>query len=290
MTETNTNNIETDVYKYPSTFINVEWVQINPGIVIVATADRSWLCQASSLEGRFAQPMDCPGNIATTQKLLDGAIATAQYTMNLDAQPPALTSTRWVWRLAGAYHSSRLTSTLMEEAAKRFAEAERWNLAEWALHKADEERGHDRLALLDIRAMGYDAEAVVEALVPPGAVIFIDYFTRSVQDSNPIDCIGCCYANERLGTLVAEEYIQSVQALLPSSIRATRWLRVHSGVGAEVKHIEDIVELVASLTPQERIRAARACYETASLRFTSPPEGYISDSKLQQILKPLKLG
>jgi hypothetical protein len=278
-----------NVSKNLSTFKDIEWVQINPDTVIVATADRSWLCQSSSIKARFAQPIDCPGSIATTRKLLDATIAAAKYTINSSVRPPALTATRWVWRLAGAYHSSRLTSTLMEKAAKRFAEVERCNLAEWALRKADEERGHDRLALLDIQSMGYNAEAVVEALVPPGAVVFTDYFTRSVQDSDPIDCVGCCYASERLGTFVSEEYIQSVQALLESDTHATRWLRLHSGVGAEVEHVEDTIEVVASLTPQERIRIARACYETVLLRFTPPSEGYISSFKLQQILKPLKL-
>lgn len=272
------------------TNVATEWAQIAPDRIVVATKNRTWLYRPRSEENRFTKPMKDAGSIATTRKLLDGAIAAAKYTINSNVRPPALTATRWIWRLAGAYHSSRFTSTLMEEAARRFAEAERWNLAEWALQKADEERGHDRLALLDIKSMGYDAEAVVRELVPPGAVTVVDYFTRSVQDVDPIDCVGLSYGCERLGTFLGEEYIQSVRALLKPNTNATRWLRVHSGVGSEVEHVEDMVELVASLTAQERIRVARACYETALLRFTPPSEGYISDSELQQILKPLKLG
>ena len=277
----------------------VEWVQVAPNKTVVATAEKTYLVDLNTdkcstlhkfLRDRPTNLIEGTNNIATTRKLLDGAIAAAKYTINSNVRPPALTATRWVWRLAGAYHSSRFTSTLMEEAARRFAEAERWNLAEWALHKANEERGHDRLALLDIKSMGYDAEAVVRELVPPGAVTVVDYFTRSVQDDDPIDCVGLSYGCERLGTFLGEEYIQSVRALLEPNINATRWLRVHSGVGSEVEHVEDIVELVASLTVQERIRVARACYETALLRFTPPSEGYISDSELQQILKPLRLG
>ena len=268
---------------------NAEWAQITLGKVVVATAERAWLYQPSSGSDRFAQPMSSAGSFATTQRLLDGAISAAKYTINSNVRPPALTATRWVWRLAGAYHSSRFTSQRMEEAAKNFAAAERWNLQKWALQKADEERGHDRLALLDIQSMGYDAEAVVKALVPPGAEIFVDYFSRSVQDSDPIDCVGCSYASERLGTFLGEDYIKHIEALLPEDTNVTRWLRVHSGVGPEVEHANDIVELVASLTPQERTRVARACYETALLRFSPPHEGYISDSELKQILKPMKL-
>jgi hypothetical protein len=54
----------------------------------------------------------------------------------------------------------------MEEARDRFAASGRESLAQWAAQKAREEAGHDRLALLDIQSMGYDAEAVVQALVP----------------------------------------------------------------------------------------------------------------------------
>ena len=137
--------------------------------------------------------------------------------------------------------------------------------------------------------MGYNAEAVVQALVPFAMQALVDYFFQSVQTTDPIGCVGFFYACERLGTFIGEEYIQSVQALLPPGTHATRWLRIHSGVGAEVKHVEETVEVVTELTPQERIRVARACYETALLRFTPPKEGYISDSELQNVLKPLEL-
>jgi pyrroloquinoline quinone (PQQ) biosynthesis protein C len=176
----------------------------------------------------------------------------------------------------------------MEEARERFAASGRKSLAQWAAQKAREEAGHDRLALLDIQSMGYEAEAAVQALVPSAATALVDYFTQSVQAPDPIDCVGCSYASERLGTFQGEEYIQSVEALLPLGTHATRWLRVHSGVGAEVKHVEETVEVVAELTPEERIRVARACYETALLRFNPPKEGYISDEELQRILKPLE--
>jgi hypothetical protein len=227
--------------------------------------------------------------IAQTQKLLDRAIAYAWHTVKSDRRPPKLTRTRWVWRMAGAYHSSRHTSRLMEEAARRFAASGRKNLAEWATQKAREEGGHDRLALLDIQSMGYDAEAVVQALVPPAVKPWLDYFIQSVQAIYPINCVGHSYTSERLGTFQGEQYIQSVEALLPSGTHATRWLRVHSSVGAEVKHVEETVDLVAELTPQECICVARACYETALLRFTPPKEEYISDKELLKVLKPLEL-
>lgn len=228
-------------------------------------------------------------DIVKTRKLLDSSIVYAWHTVQFKCKPPALTRTRWVWRLAGAYHSSRYTSRLMEEAAQRFAASGRQNLAQWAVQKAKEEAGHDRLALLDIQSMGYDPIAVVQALVPSAATSLVDSLTRSVQASNPIDCVGHAYASERLGTFQGEKYIQSVEALLPPNICATRWLRVHTAVGAEIKHVEKIIEVVAQLSERERNHIAEACYKTALLRFTPPKDGYISNEELQHILKPLEL-
>jgi hypothetical protein len=238
---------------------------------------------------RTASKMSYADKIAQTQKLLDRAIAYAWHTVKSDRRPPKLTPTRWVWRMAGAYHSSRHTTRLMEEAARRFAASGRQNLAEWAAQKAKEEAGHDQLALLDIQSMGYDAQAVVKALVPPAVKALINYFIQSVQATDPIDCVGFFYTSERLGIFQWEEYIQSVEALLPPGTHATRWLRIHSGVGAEVKHVEETVEVVAHMTSQELIRIVKASYETALLRFSPPKESYISDEELQNVLKPLEL-
>ncbi len=274
--------------KYASDLTNAEWAQIAPGKVVVATEDRAWLYHPTSTEERFSQPMECAGSLATTRKLLDTAIAAAKYAIKSKVRPPALTATRWVWRLAGAYHLTSPVPQLMKDAAKGFAANGRCDLEHWALEKAEEEKGHDRLALLDIQSLGYDAEAVVKEVIPSAAVALIDYFTRSAQDEDPIDCLGYSYTMERLSLGIGEEYIQKVKELLPPKTNATRCLRVHSSVGADAEHVDENVSMVARLAPSERTRVARACYETALLCFSPPSEEYISDQELQQILKPLE--
>ena len=226
-------------------------------------------------------------SVAKTRKLLDRAIAYACYTVKSKRKPPALTRRRWVWGLAGSYHLCHSYSQLIEEAAQRFAASDRKRLAQWAAQKAREEAGHDRLALLDIQSMGYEALAVVEALIPPAAVVLVNYLTQSVHAPDPIGCVGYSYTMERLATGIKEKHIQSVEALLPPGICATRCLRVHSSVGADVEHVEETVEMVAGLAPKERVRVAIACYETALLYFNPPQEDYISESELQHVLRPL---
>lgn len=257
---------------------------------VVATANSAGLHRlaAAGSGDTFAQQIVGVDSAATTRKLLDGAIAFARRAVSSSRRPPALTRLRWIWRLAGLYHLTHATPRLMKKAAHHFASSGRRSLAQWAAQKAGEERGHDQLALLDIQSVGYKAEAVVEVLVPPAAVALVNYFTRSVQAPDPIGCVGYCYTMERLALGIGEEYIQGVEALLPPGIQATRCLRVHSSVGSDVGHVEETIEMVAGLAPEERARVARACYETALLCFNPPKEGYISDEELQNILKPLE--
>ena len=154
----------------------LEWAQIALGKVVVANSERAWLYQPQSSEDRFAHPMECAGSFATTKKLLDTAIAAAKVAVQSDARPPALTSTRWVWRLASAYHLTSSAPQLLKDAAIGFAATSRSNLKSWALEKVEEETGHDRLALLDIQSLGYDAEAVVRELKPPAAMALMGLF------------------------------------------------------------------------------------------------------------------
>ena len=274
----------------------VEWAKIAPNKVIVASSDRAWLLEQKPRDTfqpetaqYFSSTMESAGSIATTKQLLDGAIAAAKYAVNSDVRPPALTATRWVWRLAGAYHLTHPVPQLLQEAARRFAQNGHRLLAEWATEKAQEEAGHDLLALRDIQSLGYNAQEVIKELVPPAATVLMDYFTRSIQDDpNPIDCVGYSYTMERMALGVDEKYIQKIEALLPANVNATRCLRTHSSVGADAEHVEETVEMIARLTTSERVRIARACYETALMCFSPCPE-YVTDERLQLILDMLKL-
>ena len=266
----------------------LEWAQIAPGKVVVANSQRAWLYQPQSPEDRFARPMNGVGSFDTTKKLLDTAIAAAKVAVKSNSKPPALTATRWVWRLASSYHLTYSVPQLLQNAACGFAANGNDLLQSWALEKMEEETGHDRLALLDIKSLGYDAEGVVEKLQPPAAIALMDYFARSVRDKNPIDSVGYTYTMERLSLGVGLDYIQKIEALLPPGVNATRCLRVHSAIGADAGHVDENVSIIAKLEAEARTRIARACYETALMLFSPPPGDYISDEQLQTILEPLK--
>ena len=281
-----------NVMSGPVTFpkVALERVQIAPDKVIVATAEKVWVYQPglATDDGDLTPSVSHPQQVTATQKLLDTSIVLAKRAVSPSSQSPSLTPVRWVWHLATQYHMTHVTPPLMEEAAKRFAATGRNHLAQWAAHKAIEERGHDRLALLDIQALGYNAKDVVDILGPPSAIDLVDYFTHSVQTPDPIRCVGYVYALERLATAIGKDHIQAVETRLPQNVHATRCMRIHSGIGSDVEHAQELIELVAELTPQERTRIAIACYETALLYFSQHQADNPSDEELQQCLKSLE--
>jgi hypothetical protein len=268
----------------------IEWAEVAPGTVVVAAEDRAWLHQRGLGAGSepFSMPMDGPGSLATTRYLLDGAVGAGQRSVSQTEPPPPLSATRWVFRLAGYYHTTRVTPGLMEKAAARFAASGSEALARWAETKAREERGHDELALRDLRALGYAAERVVDVLRPEIAVALADAFAAWVLGPDPVYCVGYAYALERLALTRGPDYLARVEGVLPKGVLATRCLRVHSGSGSDARHVEETAVMVAGLPAGDRAKIALACYETAALCSMSPKGGHLTEDALQQVLAPLK--
>ena len=277
----------------------IEWAELTPGTILVADADRAWLHTRALGGGSepFSMPMTGPGSLPTTRNLLDGAVGAGQRSIALAPSiasapppepPPPLTALRWAFRLAGYYHTTRVTPGLMEQARDRFAAAGQSSLAEWAATKAREERGHDELALRDLRSLGYAAERVVDILRPEIAIALASAFTAWVLGPDPVFCVGYAYALERLALTRGPDYLARVESVLPKGVLATRCLRVHSGSGSDAKHVEETALMVSGLPAEERAKIALACYETAALCSMPPKGGHLTEDALQQVLAPLK--
>lgn len=226
--------------------------------------------------------------LARVRDLLDRAVAAAFVYARPAAVPP-LTATRWAFRLAGLYHLTHSTPALLGLAAARFAAAGRDILAGWARERAREEAHHDRLALRDLRDLGYDAARLVEVVRPAAAMRLVEFFAGSVRAADPIGCVGYAYALERLAMTVREPDIRAVEALLPRGTRATRCLRVHSAAGSDGDHVADTVLAVARLTAAEQTQIADAARATATLCFTPDPAGPPSDAAIAELLAPCRL-
>lgn len=274
---------------FQSDLADIEWAQVALDKVVVANKDRAWLRRPSFAKNRFAEPMTGDGNIATSRKLLDGAIAAAKKVTNYDAEALCYTHYSRVWQLASTYHLHQATSTLMEEACVGFSMIGRWGLAGWAAQKSNEEEGLERLVFQEIEFIGFDPHAVVKLLVPPIADALADYFTRTVRDWNPIDCIGYSYAIERLAIGLKKKYIEKMKTSLSLMANEIYRIELHTSITHDLKRVEDTVKMIAELTAKDRIRIVTACYETALIYLSPSIEGSISDEKLKQILEPLRI-
>lgn len=244
----------------------VEWAEVWPMRVVIATPDQAWEHRPRSgdFADPFAIPMNGPGDPRTTERLLDAAIALAT-TRSVPVTPP-VDESEWAWRLSGLYRTTHATPRVMAAAAKRFEALGQQVLAAWARTKVREEHGHDQLALRDLRALGYEAEALVEMFTPRRAAALVQWFEAAVFESDePLGCVGYAYTLERLALERSVAYVEAVERVVGPRRNATRCLRVHSAAGSDAAHVEEIVKLVATLPAAVRARIAADCHATARI-------------------------
>ena len=250
-----------------------EWVRIAGETAIIAQeTGEVWF---RPLDGRdaeataFAERMTGAGTLVSTTGLLDGAISLAfeqtdsrfgQTESRPVAQGPNLL--RYIYALAGAYHTAKDTPRNLLRAAEYFKNIGRPEVTAYLVMRAKEESGHERLALKDLRALGLPAERIVANLVPAGIKPLCDLFDRFCFKDYPIESVGFSYCSERIAALKPKSEIDAVQALVPAGVDATRFLRSHSSLGSEVSHVEETIEFVASLPAEDRISVVQATYQT----------------------------
>ena len=267
----------------------VEWVTITPDKVVVANTENIWICSAFANNGQLAEPMTENSNAVKTGKLLQGTIAAAKAAIPFSCKPPKSTPSQLVWRLIYAYHMAQATSILMRKAGRNFAIALRHALGNWAYYQAQQEAKNAQLILQDIESLGYNAEELVQAVMPSVSTTLLNYFRRSVDDLDPIDCVGYRYATECLSLNYSQGDIQQQECLFSADSRGG-CLKISNSPDYHTKQLKECLDLVARLSARERTRVMRSCYETALLLFSLPIAGYLSEAELQCMFEPFKLG
>ena len=175
----------------------IEYVQVTASQAIVVTESDVWIRNAKD-SSIFAPEVSAKkiDRLDSSKRLLDTAIILGKRAAHIALQQPTMTIDNWIWSLVNQYHVTHPTPGLMREAAQSFRAAGRDLLAEWATEKAQEEAGHDQLALKDIESLGYQAQALVDAYYPDFSRVLIDYFAQSVSNLDPIKVVGYVYALE----------------------------------------------------------------------------------------------
>jgi len=246
-----------------------EWVSVTDDVSIIAReSGEVWFHNRNETKGQvdpFAVPMQGSGSLGSTVGLLDGAINLAFTTIERELARPKPTLAAYIVALVGAYHTSVDTAQNLRRAAGRFEEIGRPEVAAYLEMRAREETGHDRLAIKDLRALGVPGERLVANFIPEGIKPLCKRFDELCAEEYPIGSIGYSYCLERIAALKVKSDIDSVQAICPAGVDATRFLRSHSSLGSEAAHVDETIEFVASLPADDRIRVVRETYQSALL-------------------------
>ncbi len=267
----------------------MQWVHLGAAEILVASGEKAWIQQREpgviGLDGPM--PESLAASRESTRNLLDGAIAAAERA-HPPAPPAPMTATRWASELVNQWYISVHTIDLLAQAAERFAEMGRAELARFTRLKFEEERGDEEFPLRDLAALGYDAHAVV-AEVPPSAaaVRLIDYARGCVNSDHPVDFLGYGHAIERHAIRVTPAYIAAVERALPPDVDAVSGLREHAA-DLDVRHVEEAIAFFTRLPAADRTRIALSCYRASVIRAGSNSAEDPTEAELERRLQPLR--
>jgi hypothetical protein len=269
----------------------VESVHLSGSVAVWASASVFRIHQSFLWEfAPFDESLPVAGNAALTRQTMAGAIY-AGLPAGLDAAE-ATARTRplgllqYVYSLATAYHTTHATPPTLRRAAGLLETRAKHVAASRCLRIAEQEVGHDALALKDIAAFGLPAEAFVARVRPRDAFDLLELFSRLADSSEPVGVLGYVYVMERMALRNTAASIEALERLLPPGVRATRCMRVHSSVGRDATHVAESVEVIATLPPEDRRTIARAAFETSSLMHKEASD-YPGDQAMRGILKEI---
>ena len=264
-----------------------ECVQLKPGLFLQASASNFRLHkQAAWQPPPAAEALLQPGDPQTTRQLMAGAFYAASSLAAVASGfvRPAPSLLRHVYSLFSSYQTTHDTPTIARHVASRLAERGHHAAAAHFLQFAEEESGHDTLALMDLAALGLPARAVQD-IQPEDALELVAYFWHLAKSEDPISSLGYIYAMERAALFNKKEDIEATESVIPPGIHATRCLRVHSAVGSDVGHVDESIDFMATLPAQDRLHIVRIVFETISIAFASRP-AYPGDAAMESLLAP----
>jgi pyrroloquinoline quinone (PQQ) biosynthesis protein C len=146
--------------------------------------------------------------------------------------------------LAQAYHHVRHTFPLLALAASRTTD-ERYQDA--LVEYMDEERGHEKWILDDIRALGGNADAVRDGQAGPACQIMVGYTYYAIEHVSPWAMLGSVHVLEGVSVLLADRAADAIRlALKRVGDEGFSYLRSHGSLDQE--HVAYFRQLVNGIT------------------------------------------
>jgi hypothetical protein len=272
--------------------MSVQWAHLGAEGVLVASDRGAWLQRpglATFGTLGFVGPMpdDHPATEQTMRHLLDGAIALAERAAE-PIEEPSITPIRWAWNLVSQWHCAHHSVALLPALIERFEDIRRPDLTQFARRKLDEERGHDRFAIADLTALGYDGERVVRHVPPaPTVTAGLDYARGCVRGRRPVEFLGYAYTLERRVLNLGGEWLAGLYAVLPPDLEAASGVRAHVDE-LDAEHVREAIEFFSGLPATDRTAIAIGCYRTTQICCAWSRDQIPSDAELTSWLSPFR--
>ena len=152
--------------------------------------------------------------------------------------------------LAEAYHHVKHTFPLLALAASRTSD-ERYQDA--LVEYMEEERGHEKWILSDIRALDGDPDAVRDGRGGPACRIMVGYSYYAIEHISPYAFLGSVHVLEGMSVLLADQVADAMKASLGlESDSGFTYLRTHGSLDSE--HVAFFRQLVDGLDDRKTQR------------------------------------
>jgi pyrroloquinoline quinone (PQQ) biosynthesis protein C len=146
--------------------------------------------------------------------------------------------------LTEAYHHVRHTVPLLMACGARLPDRLDW-LRSGLVEYIDEEHGHERWILDDIRASGADASAAAARRPSLPTELMVSYAYDTIARGNPVGFFGMVYVLEGTSVAIATQAATIIRRELGLPAAAFTYLRSHGSV--DQKHIGDYERIVNRL-------------------------------------------
>ena len=213
---------------------------------------QTWTQWTQALEHEARTLVEELDELPTARRLFEGSIDARGYA-------------QW---LIQTYHYVRWTTPLLRQAGRRMKRlGQHPALAELLVHKAQEEHGHERWLLSDLRTLGWTREQVERTAPCPAVLAYVAWNRFTSEAGTPTAFLGTAYVLEYLSVYRASGAVDRLiqRNAIPHIRKAVTFLRGHAG--ADVSHVAELSSVLLALEdPREQAaillsaRATRALY------------------------------
>ena len=149
---------------------------------------------------------------------------------------------------------------------------------------AEDEEGHDRLALRDLEALGYDPRACMQTLPLPATLVLHGANRAAIAEYGPYYLVGETYATETVGAEMSSAIHAAIVAARPELRSGVRFYDVHGS--ADVVHAAKSVEVLehALTRPENRRPLLLGCltaWRNLSLMAAELPRARLYPAEFQ---------